>query len=68
MQRLGVLDDFRAIAITLVVVMHGYGAFYPAPTIETNNPLLIIIHSGATGVGLFFILSGFLVTRPFIKA
>ncbi|MBC9252895.1 hypothetical protein A9179_21735 [Pseudomonas alcaligenes] len=66
-KRLVVLDDFRAIAITLVVAMHGFTTFFPR--IETsNNPLFIPLLSGATGVTLFFILSGFLVTRPFIEA
>ncbi|QKE65035.1 acyltransferase [Aquipseudomonas campi] len=66
-KRLAVLDDFRAIAITLVVAMHGFTTFFPR--IETSeNPLLILLLSGGTGVTLFFILSGFLVTRPFIEA
>lgn len=66
-KRLAVLDDFRAIAITLVVVMHGFTTFFPRIE-SSNNPLLIPLLSGATGVTLFFILSGFLVTRPFIEA
>lgn len=66
-ERLTVLDDFRAIAISLVLAMHSYTAFIPK---ETNNDsfILRLILSGGTGVGLFFILSGFLVTRLFIKA
>jgi peptidoglycan/LPS O-acetylase OafA/YrhL len=61
------LDDLRAIAITLVVVMHGYSAFYPRPA-DIENPLMILVYAGGTGVGLFFCLSGFLVSRPFIRA
>lgn len=66
-KRLGQLDDLRAIAITLVVVMHGYAAFFPRPS-EMLNPLLIFIYAGGTGVTLFFILSGYLVSMPFILA
>ncbi|UUY09340.1 acyltransferase [Pseudomonas sp. J452] len=66
-KRLGQLDDLRAIAITLVVVMHGYAAFFSRPS-EMLNPLLIFIYAGGTGVTLFFILSGYLVSMPFILA
>lgn len=65
--RRGSLDDLRAIAITLVVLMHGYAAFVPRPD-SIKNPLLIFIYAGGTGVTLFFILSGYLVSMPFIKA
>lgn len=66
-KRLAVLDDFRAIAIILVVAMHGFTTFFIV-TINSNSILQLPILSGGTGVGLFFILSGFLVTRPFIAA
>jgi len=64
--RISSLDDFRAIAISLVVIMHGYAAFFSKP--KELNFWQIIIFSGGTGVNLFFVLSGLLVTTPFIKA
>ena len=45
--------------------MHGYSAFYPKP--DHLNTLEILVFSGGTGVILFFILSGLLVTKPFIQ-
>lgn len=64
--RISSLDDFRAIAVSLVVIMHGYAAFFEKP--EDLNLAQVIIFSGGTGVILFFVLSGLLVTKPFLQA
>ncbi len=47
------LDGLRAVAVALVLVQHYLGEW---PTIRRIGP-------GGLGVGLFFVLSGFLITR-----
>lgn len=66
--RLRVLDDLRGIAILLVVAMHLadgiFGVERPA-----GSPIVgTFVYAGGTGVTLFFILSGILVSRPFLRA
>lgn len=60
------LDGVRAIAALMVMFFH----FFPTPL--TPDPLLISIKKmavfGQTGVSLFFVLSGFLITRILIAA
>ena len=55
------LDGVRAIAALMVMVFH---FFQP---IETSNKILLLLKKvsilGQTGVSLFFVLSGFLITR-----
>ncbi len=53
------LDALRAIAITGVLVCH-----YLPPTWWVNETL----NWGATGVRLFFVISGFLITRILLRA
>jgi peptidoglycan/LPS O-acetylase OafA/YrhL len=53
-RRFGVLDGLRAIAILLVFTAHLRGDLWP------------VIH-GATGVTLFFVLSGYLITTLLLR-
>jgi len=59
MQRISGLDGVRALAIALVVGVH----------ILSHNPSVILrwMFGGQDGVGLFFVLSGFLVTALLLK-
>lgn len=60
------LDQLRGIAALLVVYFHAVAGYYMGlkdntpPTI--HNPFELIIVNGFTGVGLFFVISGFLFT------
>jgi peptidoglycan/LPS O-acetylase OafA/YrhL len=53
-RRFGVLDGLRAIAILLVFTAHQGGALWP-------------VFHGATGVTLFFVLSGYLITTLLLR-
>lgn len=62
----GLLDGLRGLAILMVVACHG---FYANP----NGPKVLkcvgsFIASGAIGVQMFFVLSGFLISYPLLKA
>lgn len=60
------LDGVRAIAALMVMVFHFFN------NIQTTSPILILIKKfafiGQTGVSLFFVLSGFLITRILINS
>lgn len=60
------LDGIRAIAALMVMFFHFF------QSLEVNTPFLSIIKKGAfigqTGVSLFFVLSGFLITRILIAS
>lgn len=59
------LDGLRALAALMVMMFHFF------PTIEVNTKLLQFLSKaslfGQTGVTLFFVLSGFLITRILIQ-
>jgi peptidoglycan/LPS O-acetylase OafA/YrhL len=54
LRRFGALDGLRAIAILLVFTAHQRGELWP-------------VFHGATGVTLFFVLSGFLITTLLLR-
>jgi hypothetical protein len=58
------LDCLRGLAILLVLFFHATGIVAPAG--ESHGPWLSFIYSGHTGVTLFFVLSAFLLSRPFL--
>lgn len=55
----GALDGIRGLAIILVLLFH-YGQ--SAKSFGFSGPLITITNIGWTGVDLFFVLSGFLIT------
>src|SRR5260370_20104975 len=56
------IDQLRAMAAMLVLLYHGVQLFNPNVGITTANPVLAIIVEGHSGVGLFIVLSGFILT------
>ncbi len=60
------LDGLRAIAIILVLLRHSVTTF-EAPTNNTALAIWNIFRNGWLGVDLFFVLSGFLITRSFFS-
>ncbi|MEA2953645.1 MAG: hypothetical protein QOJ96_3165 [Alphaproteobacteria bacterium] len=66
------IDQIRGYAALLVLFFHGlnlfseqmlFGVLYkPAYRLETKDPVLAFINEGHTGVGLFIVLSGFILT------
>ncbi|MBV8343680.1 MAG: acyltransferase [Candidatus Eremiobacteraeota bacterium] len=64
MERLGVLDGLRGIAVLLVLWYHAWEISWLAPP-----PWLAFLPAtGFVGVHLFFFLSGFVISYPFVKA
>ena len=60
--RVSELDGVRGLAILLVLVVH----FALVPGL--NEPLLSLVNFGWTGVDLFFVLSGYLITSILLKS
>lgn len=58
------IDALRGIAICLVFLRHSYGFVYGPGQVVGFWPAIMM--SGHTGVTLFFILSGFLLSRPYL--
>lgn len=63
------LEGLRGLAVALVFALHL--EFYLAGEVmlpgDRVSLLYAFVRSGHTGVSLFFLLSGFLVTRPFLE-
>lgn len=59
------LDGLRGIAILMVIVCHFVAYALP---FTPSRSLLMISSVGGTGVDLFFVLSGFLITRILLTA
>src|SRR5579863_6415240 len=62
-----VLDGLRALAALLVVMYHFVDASRGHITLFGRNADYLWVY-GETGVHLFFILSGFLLFMPYVKA
>jgi len=60
------LDTVRAFAVVLVILWH----WYPRYPLHSTVGILqhLVIPTGETGVTLFFVLSGFLITTILLKA
>jgi peptidoglycan/LPS O-acetylase OafA/YrhL len=73
-QRLECLDGVRGVAALVVVVFHYLSAFLPTLTPDqTSNPCwladtpLAILFNGPFAVVVFFVLSGFVISRSAVK-
>lgn len=62
--RFPLLDAVRALAVLSVLLYHTGGASH----FDVDNPLGIYAARGDVGVAVFFLLSGFLLYRPFVAA
>jgi len=60
------LECLRGIAIGLVFLFHAYGISFGNHAEPTGFLLSFVVH-GATGVTLFFVLSGFLLSLPWLN-
>src|SRR5690349_9296984 len=64
------IDHLRALAALLVVAYHATHLVQTVPSLpfgitawqQFNNPLMLLIYEGYSGVSLFFVISGFLFT------
>jgi peptidoglycan/LPS O-acetylase OafA/YrhL len=63
------IESLRGIAIILVLLFHVVGFVDGAGGRPGFNvsPLRAFVHAGHTGVTLFFVLSAFLLARPFLR-
>jgi len=68
--RIGALDSIRGLAALFVLMGHARGVFaWPLVyTCWTGWPLLSILVDGRSAVTMFFVLSGFVLARPFLAA
>jgi peptidoglycan/LPS O-acetylase OafA/YrhL len=60
------IESLRGVAITLVFLMH-CNLWLPVPAETWVSPLRAFVCAGHTGVSLFFIISGFLLSAPFLR-
>ncbi len=61
------LECLRGWAITLVFLFHAWGISFGGGASERIPPWLAFVVAGNTGVTLFFVLSGFLLSRPWLR-
>jgi peptidoglycan/LPS O-acetylase OafA/YrhL len=69
------LDVLRAVAAVMVLCTHAYilgvwrtPPLEPAPILTTRWTIDALLGFGGSGVWLFFALSGYLITKPFIRS
>ena len=60
-QHIDSLDGLRAIAILLVLLVHS-GLYYLVDIVPSGSSWQYVVVNGRSGVDLFFVLSGFLIT------
>jgi peptidoglycan/LPS O-acetylase OafA/YrhL len=60
------LESLRGIAVLVVFMGHAEGLVRPKLA-EAISPLGAFVRNGRTGVDIFFVLSGFLLSLPFIQ-
>jgi len=61
------LESLRGVAIALVFVFHYDACIIGTPANQWVSPWRAYVSAGHTGVSLFFILSAFLLSRPFLE-
>lgn len=64
--RISSLDGLRGIAVILVVLSHGW-TVYPFAELENIGPFRGLFLAGDIGVTVFFVVSGFVVTRATVS-
>jgi peptidoglycan/LPS O-acetylase OafA/YrhL len=62
------IESLRGIAIVLVVLYHTTTFLHPGDRPQQVWLPLAFVYGGHSGVELFFVLSGFLLSRPFLAA
>ncbi len=60
-------ESLRGIAILLVFCFHYLGRLHGYEPFESMPAVAALLFGGDTGVTLFFVLSGFLLSRPFLQ-
>ena len=65
-RRIPSLDGLRALAILLVIAGH-IASSLPPGAVDAMAPLFTFIGQSGRGVSLFFVISGFLITRLLLK-
>ncbi|HLZ30752.1 MAG TPA: acyltransferase [Chloroflexota bacterium] len=65
--RLPALDGLRGVAIILVILFHGFQVSENSPTL-LDRVVEVVPRLGWSGVTLFFVLSGFLITGILVDA
>jgi peptidoglycan/LPS O-acetylase OafA/YrhL len=63
--RFPLFDSLRAIAVLLVIGYHALGAVFPPGDPAAIRPYAVQM---GVGVSIFFVISGFLLYRPFVAA
>lgn len=66
--RLPALDGIRGVAVLMILVFHFWQSLYRLPAAASLQSHLRFLASGQTGVDLFFVLSGFLITGILLNA
>jgi peptidoglycan/LPS O-acetylase OafA/YrhL len=68
-QRIEFLDSIRGLAALFVLLGHSVGAFeWPALFSAPRNwPFISILFDGKAAVAMFFILSGYVLSKPYVK-
>jgi peptidoglycan/LPS O-acetylase OafA/YrhL len=64
-RRFAALDGLRALAALAILGVHAMQAWSPA---VSRPPGMYAVHVGSAAVVVFFVLSGFLLYRPFVRA
>jgi peptidoglycan/LPS O-acetylase OafA/YrhL len=69
-QRIEFLDSIRGLAALFVLLGHSIGAFeWPALFSAPRNwPFISILFDGKAAVAMFFILSGYVLSKPYIAS
>jgi peptidoglycan/LPS O-acetylase OafA/YrhL len=66
--RLPALDGIRGVAVLMILVFHFWQSMYHLPAAAPLQSHLRFLAGGQTGVDLFFVLSGFLITGILLNA
>ncbi len=65
--RLAAVDGLRGVAIFMVIYQHVYAGPIRRGFLETTGGFAYVVGNAWMGVGLFFILSGFVLALPFAE-